>query len=153
MPDHSRIVRSVDFTWPDLKQKKYKEQNTGFKDISRFILLGEEEDDRELTIQTRYFEIANQGYSSIERHRHTHTVIIVKGKGSMILGNRIINLDFMDTIYVAPNTVHQFHADRGEPLGFLCIVNRDRDRPEIPYDEKTLESWLPDPEIRRKAKI
>jgi hypothetical protein len=29
-------------------------------------------------------------------------------------------------------TWHQFRAGPDEPLGFLCMVDRERDRPELP---------------------
>lgn len=153
MSDQSKIIRSDNFSWPTVGRKEYKSDTTGFKDIVRYVLLGEQEDEQELNIQTRYFEIGQNGYSSLERHRHPHTVIIVKGKGSMILGERIEKLEPVDTVYIAPETVHQFHADRGEPLGFICIVDRHRDRPETPRDEKKLKDWISDPEVRNRARI
>jgi S-methyl-1-thioxylulose 5-phosphate methylthiotransferase len=32
-------------------------------------------------------------------------------------------------------TWHQFRATKGEPLGFLCMVNAERDKPQLPSDE------------------
>jgi quercetin dioxygenase-like cupin family protein len=37
-----------------------------------------------------------------------------------------------DLISVPPLTWHQFRATEREPLGFLCLVNAERDRPELP---------------------
>ena len=34
---------------------------------------------------------------------------------------------------------HQFRAGDEEPLGFLCMVNADRDRPILPTDEELAE--------------
>ena len=33
-------------------------------------------------------------------------------------------------------TWHQFRADAGEAMGFLCMVNRKRDRPVLPTEEE-----------------
>ena len=153
MENPSKIIRSENLSWPDLERKVYKSTGSGFNRISRYVLLGEREDEAGLNIQTRYFEIGEGGYSSLERHRHPHTVVIVKGRGSMILDDRIAELEHMDTVYIAPHTIHQFHADRGEPMGFICVVDRYRDRPEIPADEDELKVWLPDPEVRKKARV
>lgn len=153
MSDLSKIIRSGNLDWPDLARKIYKPTTTGFKDISRYVLLGDRDDEQELNIQTRYFKIADGGYSSLERHRHPHTVVVVKGKGSIILNNRISHLEYMDAVYIAPDTVHQFHADRNVTLGFICIVDRDRDRPETPKDEQELKDWITDPQVRKKARI
>lgn len=153
MSDQSKIIRSGQLTWPQITPKAYKTSSTGFRDVTRYVLLGEKEDEQGLNMQTRYFEIDKGGYSSLERHRHPHTVVIVKGKGSMILGRRIEKLDYMDVVYIAPETIHQFHADSGDPLGFICIVDRYRDRPETPSGREDLEKWIPDADIRRKARI
>ncbi len=157
MKNPSKIIRSENLTWPGLERKDYKTAGTGsgfgFDKISRYVLFGEREDESGLNMQTRYFEIGEGGYSSLERHRHPHTVVIVKGRGSMILGDRVAELEPMDAVYIAPKTVHQFHADRGEAMGFLCVVDRYRDRPEIPKDAKELQEWIPDPEVRKKARI
>ena len=32
-------------------------------------------------------------------------------------------------------TWHQFRATQGEPLGFLCMVNAQRDKPQLPTAE------------------
>ncbi len=153
MKNPSKIIRSQGFTWPDLERKEYKSTGTGFRDITRHVLLGEREDESGLNMQTRYFEIGEGGYSSLERHRHPHTVVIVKGRGSMILGDRVEELENMDTVYIAPETVHQFHADKGGPMGFLCVVDRYRDRPETPGSKEELAAWLPDPDARKKARM
>ena len=34
-----------------------------------------------------------------------------------------------------PLTWHQFRATKGEPLGFLCMVNAQRDKPQLPTAE------------------
>ena len=36
---------------------------------------------------------------------------------------------------VAPRTWHQFRAAANGPLGFLCMVDAERDRPELPDGE------------------
>ena len=153
MADPSKIIRSNNFAWPAVPRKEYKGGTTGFKGVSRFVLSGEADDERGLNFQTRYFEVRQGGYSTLERHRHPHTVVVVRGSGSMILGNRYEKLESFDAVYISSGTVHQFHADKGETLGFICVVDRYRDRPEIPADEKDLENWLPDPEVRKRARI
>jgi hypothetical protein len=43
-------------------------------------------------------------------------------------------------------TWHQFRATSGEPLGFLCMVNATRDKPELPSAEDLAK-------LERDAKI
>lgn len=153
MADQSKIVRSNGYQWPGIDRKEYKSVPDRYDRVSRFVLLGEKEDEQGLNFQTRYFEIGTGGYSSLEKHRHPHTVVIIRGEGSMILGNAYKQIAQFDTVYIAPETVHQFHADKGSPLGFICIVDRYRDRPEVPSSRHELKSWIPDPDVRNKARI
>jgi hypothetical protein len=37
---------------------------------------------------------------------------------------------------VPPWTWHQFRATGSEPLGFLCMVNAERDKPQLPSAEE-----------------
>jgi quercetin dioxygenase-like cupin family protein len=132
---NSRIIKSNGFSWEGLEKKDYKTDTTNFKDISRYSLLGEEESDHELNMQTRYFEILPGGYSSLEFHRHPHSVVIIRGSGSVILNETVTPLKTHDVVYISPETIHQFHADNDDHLGFLCVVDRYRDKPTIPSIE------------------
>jgi mannose-6-phosphate isomerase-like protein (cupin superfamily) len=80
----------------------------------------------------RYFEIAPGGHSTLERHQHLHAVVVVRGLGQALWGSEVVDLEPFDVLRVPSGTWHQFRATRGEPLGFLCLVHRDRDRPERP---------------------
>ena len=40
--------------------------------------------------------------------------------------------DTNDLVTVPPMAWHQFRASKGEPLGFLCMVNAQRDKPQLP---------------------
>ena len=133
MPNKSKVIKAEQYNWQDVEKKIYKTDTQNFKDIHRFTLLGD--DFPELNFQTRYFEIQPGGYSSLEQHRHPHSVIVIRGSGSLVLGNEIFELGMHDVVYISPETIHQFHADENEPLGFICTVDRYRDRPSIPSDE------------------
>jgi len=133
MKSNSKIIKSIAQGWKGVEPKKYKTDGSNFKSISRYSLLDDETS--ELNSHTRYFEIEPDGYSSLEMHRHPHSVVVLKGSGSVILDEQISVINTHDVIYIAPETIHQFHADRGEALGFLCIVDRYRDKPVVPSDD------------------
>jgi quercetin dioxygenase-like cupin family protein len=152
MKNRSKILHCSDYHWDGVETKQYKTSGTNFKDISRYSLLGEADDEWELNMQTRYFEIQPGGHSSLEYHRHPHSVVIIRGKGSMILGDEIHQLGLHDVVFISPETLHQFHADKGEPLGFICVVDRYRDKPGVPT-ENQLDEWLGECEARKKCRI
>ncbi|HEV7669622.1 MAG TPA: cupin domain-containing protein [Thermoanaerobaculia bacterium] len=125
----SKVVRGLDFRWEGIPERRYKEEDGTFQGVLRQTLLGEGEGEAPLAFLTRYFEIEPGGFSTLERHGHPHAVVILRGSGHVVLGGETHPLVPHDCVYVAPETPHQFRADLGEPLGFLCIVDRDRDRP------------------------
>jgi len=151
MKNQSKILHSDNYHWDTVPRKVYKTDTNNFKDISRYSLLGEQEDEQALNFQMRYFEIEPGGYSSLEYHRHPHSVIIIRGSGSVVLGDEVHPLHLHDVVFVSPETLHQFHADNGEKLGFICIVDRYRDRPTIP-DEHELEEKVKTAQTREKIR-
>lgn len=128
----SKIIRAADYRWESVPLREYKTEGTHFKDITRQTLMGEGEGEEALQQITRYFEVQPGGYSTLERHEHTHAVVILRGAGEVILEDRVEEVGLHDCVYIAPMTFHQFHATGDEPLGFLCIVSRERDRPQLP---------------------
>lgn len=135
MKNRSKVIHCTDFHWDGVERKHYKTDTTNFDGVSRYSLLGEADDEWELNMQTRYFEIEAGGYTSLEQHRHPHSVVIIRGSGTVVLGNEVHSIGLNDVVFVSPETLHQFHADQGDVLGFICIVDRYRDKPTIPSSD------------------
>lgn len=117
------------YRWSGVDLKHYKEDGTHFRDITRQTLFSGENGQ---PCELRYFEIGAGGHSTFERHVHTHAVLILRGSGRVLVGDDICEIEAFDLVHVPSNTWHQFRADRGEALGFLCQVPCDRDRPARP---------------------
>ena len=149
--NHSKVIRSEDYRWESVPQKEYKDTPGTYEGVHRYSLLGEKEDEQQLNFQTRYFEVRPGGYTSFERHRHPHSVVIIRGSGSVILGNEVHDISLHDVVYISPETMHQFHADNDEPLGFICVVDRYRDKPELP-DDKQVEDEISSQEVLGKIR-
>lgn len=147
----SRVIKSNNYQWEEVSRKDYKDDTNTYKGVHRYSLLGEREDEQALNFQTRYFEVEAGGYTSFEYHRHPHSVIVIRGSGTVILGNSLTDIALHDVIFIAPNTLHQFHADKCEPLGFLCIVDRYRDRPSLPGSDD-IDKNISSVEVRNKIK-
>lgn len=124
------------YRWDAVDVHAYKaEGEAPFEEVTRQVLF----DDPELACQLRYFEVAAGGWSTLERHRHVHAVVVLRGRGTALVDGRILDLEPNDLVSVAPLAWHQFRATRGEPLGFLCVVNHDRDRPQLPTEVDVAE--------------
>jgi quercetin dioxygenase-like cupin family protein len=64
-----------------------------------------------------------------------HAVLILRGRGHCLVGREVRALETRDLVTVPRLTWHQFRATQGEPLGFLCMVNAQRDKPQLPTAE------------------
>lgn len=131
MRSASKVIKCRGFRWEGLELQAYKAESAPFKDVSRQTLLGEGVGEGALRFVTRYFEVQPGGYSTLELHRHPHSVVVLRGTGQVVLGRRTHAIAAFDCVYVAPGAKHQFRATGREPLGFLCIVDRVRDRPVL----------------------
>lgn len=121
------------FRWEGVELLAYKpEADAPFRNVTRQVLFA----DPPLACELRYFEVAPSGYSSLERHNHAHAVLILRGAGHVLVGDSVQAVATHDLVRVPPWTWHQFRAARGEPLGFLCMVNRERDKPQLPTAEE-----------------
>lgn len=123
--------------WEGVNVLQYKadadngKRGVPFKDITRQTLF----DDPDLKCQVRYFEMAADGYSTLERHEHVHAVMILRGSGHCMVGERVFAVNERDLVNIPGMTWHQFHASAEAPMGFLCVVNQERDRPQLPAEE------------------
>jgi mannose-6-phosphate isomerase-like protein (cupin superfamily) len=125
------VRRFRDFRWQETELLAYKEEGSApFKSITRQVLFKAPE----LACELRYFEVAPGGFSTLERHEHMHAVMILRGKGQCMVGDFVGPVETNDLVTVPPLTWHQFRAG-AEPLGFLCMVNAVRDKPQLPNED------------------
>ena len=130
-PKKSNVRRFHDYRWDETDLLAYKEEGTApFKAITRQTLFR----DPALGCELRYFEMAPGGYSTLERHEHMHAVLILRGRGECLIGDEVRKIDTNDLVTIAPWTWHQFRAGPDSHLGFLCMVNVERDKPVQPTE-------------------
>jgi quercetin dioxygenase-like cupin family protein len=126
----SRVLKYQDgYTWQERVRRVYKDEGGNWTRVTRTSLVGGS-DEIPVPFHLRYFEVEAGGFSSLEKHEHQHVVVIMRGRGNVTLGDRETAVAFGDVVYIAPWEVHQFgNPDGPEPLGFLCVVPAERDRP------------------------
>jgi mannose-6-phosphate isomerase-like protein (cupin superfamily) len=129
-PDSARRAFR-DYGWERVGVHPYKDDGRAlFRDVTRQVLFSRPD----LAGELRYFEVAPGGHSTLERHGHVHGVLILHGRGQALVGEEILELEQHDLVTVPPMTWHQFRARAGEPLGFLCMVDAARDKPQLPTE-------------------
>ena len=117
------------FRWERVDTLRYKAEGSApYRDVTRQVLFGGDA----MRCEWRYFEVAPGGHTTLERHEHAHAVMILRGSGRCLVGDRVHEVGERDLVAVPPLAWHQFRADPRAPLGFLCLVDKERDRPQLP---------------------
>jgi len=124
------------YGWDDVEVLAYKEEGSApFRTVTRQVLFEEAEHG----CQLRYFEVAPGGHTTLERHQHVHAVLVLRGHGTVLIGDEVREIGEHDLCSVPPLRWHQFRAAEDAPLGFLCLVSSERDRPQLPSDDDLAE--------------
>lgn len=119
--------------WHGVEVMPYKEDGgTHFRAISRQTLFAGDEG---MPVEMRTFRIEDGGHSTLERHAHVHLVMVLEGSGHVLVQDRVHALSERDIVHIPAWTWHQFRADAGQPLVFLCLVACERDRPTRPTED------------------
>lgn len=142
----SRCVRRAvgGFAWEGVDVLAYKDAGSApFAGVTRQVLF----DGASRASELRYFEVAPGGHSTLERHHHAHAVIVLRGRGRCLVGDSVHAIAALDLVDVPGWTWHQFRADAGEALGFLCMVDSTRDTSVLPT-EADLVALRRDPAVR-----
>ncbi|HEY3248616.1 MAG TPA: cupin domain-containing protein [bacterium] len=148
--------RPGDFAWDGVTPAVYKSAGDlppgmAWREVVRHTLVGGG-DAAGAQFQLRYFEIAPGGFSSLEKHRHVHAIVVLRGTGDVIVGTEVFRVAPIDVIYVPSESPHQFINAGTEPFGFLCPVDADRDRPQ-PLTGEELRALREIPAVRQALKI
>ncbi len=118
------------YRWEGTANAEYKQVAEHWHGVTRMALVGDKGETT--SFHVRYFELAPGGFTSLEEHGHEHVVVVLRGHGQVQLGATTHDVNFADTVYVAPHEQHQFrNPSASEPFGFLCIVDAQRDRPVL----------------------
>ncbi|MDK2896702.1 MAG: hypothetical protein PWP04_822 [Candidatus Atribacteria bacterium] len=111
-----------EWNWQGVTKKDYPSSSEpgGARGASVRWLIGREEGAPYFAL--RYFEVEPGGQTILDQHQHDHGVFILRGKGTVLLGEEKKEVSPGDVIYIPPGEVHQL-INRGEEVfGFLCII-------------------------------
>lgn len=92
----------------------------GVRETSKANVIGAPEGWEENTL--RVFRIKPGGYTPLHQHDWEHINYVIRGKGTLTLGEHTFELNEKDFALVPPNTKHQFRNNGDQPFEFICIV-------------------------------
>ncbi|MCF7929714.1 MAG: cupin domain-containing protein [Spirochaetales bacterium] len=91
--------------------------------VSKQILVGPQEGWQDYVMRQMHLEI--EGYTPHHRHDWPHINYVTGGRGTVLVGTTEYPVRKGSVAYVPAGTEHQFRADQGEELSFLCIVPKE----------------------------
>jgi quercetin dioxygenase-like cupin family protein len=103
--------------WEGVPMHDYGPERPGVT-VRRFI----SRQDGSNNLEARYFELQPGATSNHEKHNYEHAVLVLRGRGTVCLGEEVYPIQFGDAIFVASEEIHQFRAAEDAKLGFLCAV-------------------------------
>lgn len=112
-----------EFDWEGVELGQYPPEKS-MKGVTVRRLIGTRESAPHFAL--RYFEVEPGGWTSLDQHEYDHGVVIMRGRGQVLLGSEEFDLDFGDVVYVPGNEVHQFRNTGEELFGFFCVVPAQR---------------------------
>jgi len=125
------LTHRGDFRWEGRRFVDYKsDDRLPFSGVRRLELIGPAAE--RTAFELRYFEVEPGGFTSLEKHRHTHVLIGVRGRGIVVRDGERTPLLPLDIAYIDEMVTHQLRNEEDEPFGFFCLVDRRRDRPLAP---------------------
>jgi len=110
------------YDWANVSEQFY--ESAKVRGVSVRWLIGAAEGAPHFAV--RYFEIEPGGSTSLDRHKHDHGVVVLRGHGEVLLGEEVAEISFGDAVYVSLEEVHQFRCLGDESLGFLCVIPAHR---------------------------
>ena len=132
---HSFIGVDGGWDWEGVPVLSYGPQRPGVT-VQRFI----SRRDKSNNLELRYFELDPGAVSNFESHNYEHAVLILRGSGTVRLGEQIHPIKFGDVIFVSSDEIHQFLAADDESLGFMCAV-LDKELRVTVHGEQTLTKY------------
>lgn len=96
----------------------------GVKDTSMAVMVGR--DDTAPNFAIRQFRVEPGGHTPRHAHDFEHEVYVLDGAGEVLLDGEYRPITRGDVLYVPAEEEHQFRANAGEALRFLCMVPMSR---------------------------
>jgi quercetin dioxygenase-like cupin family protein len=92
----------------------------GTQGVSMRIMVGRS--DGAPNFSLRQFAVAAGGHTPRHSHDYEHEVVVIGGEGTAEYAGEHHPIRDGDVLLIQPNVTHQFRADRGSELRFLCLV-------------------------------
>lgn len=108
------------FVSHEAQVKRVELSGDQLRGVSKQVLIGADEGWESHVM--RQFHLQEGGHTPRHTHQWPHINYVTAGKGTLFLQGKEHPIERGSIAYVPPGAEHQFMADQGEPVSFICIV-------------------------------
>jgi quercetin dioxygenase-like cupin family protein len=123
----SAVDHTDKWAYADVPVREYRAD--AVKGVTKQVLVGVEEGASDFIV--RYFTVPPGGRTAYDQHEHQHGVVIVQGKGRVLLGDQWHDIAAGDSVFTDTNEIHQFETVGDQLLGFICVIPTWAEHPEL----------------------
>ena len=96
------------FNWDGTRTRTY--QVDGVSKVSETWLIGKKEGAQNFAM--RYYQLEPGGSSRKEQHPYDHGILILQGRGEVLIDQDFSSFERGDIIYIPPDALHQLSNQR-----------------------------------------
>lgn len=111
--------------WDGMRSRQYP-TTTDYAEITENWLIGKAEGAENFAV--RYYHVGVGGFSRKEHHPYDHGILILHGKGKVLIGTEELPFSTGDVIYIPIEEEHQLINTGDAPMGFICIIPAKREK-------------------------
>lgn len=115
---HKFNLQNDHYYWDKVQAHLLEEE--GLQSVTKHVLIGEQE--KAPNYIMRYFSLEAGGHTRLERHPQEHEILVLRGMGTVQIGEESHALKPLDAIFIEGNELHQFNNTGSDPFGFICII-------------------------------
>jgi quercetin dioxygenase-like cupin family protein len=112
------------FKWDGARTRMYQSEEVN--QVSETWIIGKKEGAENFAF--RYYEVGPKGYTRKEQHPYDHGILILQGKGEVLLDEETHRIRRGDILHIPPELLHQLTNTGQDPLGFLCVIPARREK-------------------------
>ena len=112
------------FNWEGTRTRTY--QVDGVSQVSETWLIGKKEGAQNFAM--RYYQLEPGGSSRKEQHPYDHGILILQGRGEVLIDQDISSFERGDIIYIPPDALHQLSNTGTELVDFICVIPARREK-------------------------
>src|SRR5258708_11659589 len=125
---HKRQSEGSLWRWGGVEVEAYDNDDEAAS-ATKQVLIGAKDGAENFVV--RFFAIPPRGFSNLDFHQHDHGVIVMSGRGRVMINGAFTEIGPGDVVYIASWEQHQFENLTDEPFTFICVIPPKTAQPHL----------------------